>query len=78
MMYTSYHGEATLIVVCLKETGDIEQEEEEAPSYMCNLARVDHIQAIRNRTTSFVVPQFKTHSSKSFKYNGINLSMRNQ
>ena len=26
---------------------------------------------LRNRNMSFVVPQVKTHGSKSFKYNGI-------
>lgn len=45
----------------------------EAPSYMCNLARVTHNHATRNSTMSFIVPQVKSQGLKSFSYNGIKL-----
>ena len=43
----------------------------EVPSYICSMACVHHNHATRNRNRTFVVPQVKTHSSKSFKLNGI-------
>ena len=45
----------------------------EALSYMCNIAQVDHNHETRNRNMCFVVPQVKTHGSKSFTYIGIKL-----
>ena len=45
----------------------------EAPSYMCNLACVNHSHVTRNSSMSFIVPQVKSQGLKSFSYNGIKL-----
>ena len=45
----------------------------DAPTYLCNLAKVSHSHNTRNSQRSFVIPQVKSHGSKTFTFNGIKL-----